>query len=112
MFFDVVILRGAKDLLVRQTNDLQILRRLRLLRMTALGRFFNNLLKGNNDSQEGGRAWVAAEAAPMARRSCTNFCRSSGRFARPPARNAASDTPFARVSQRRSSKSVQRRQST
>jgi len=40
----VVILSEAKDLLVIQINDLQILRRPWLLRMTALGEFFSNLL--------------------------------------------------------------------
>ena len=39
----MVILSEAKDLLVMQINDLQILRRLRLLRMTAPGEFFNKL---------------------------------------------------------------------
>jgi hypothetical protein len=42
----VVILSEAKDLLVIQINDLQILRRPWLLRMTALGEFFNKLLGG------------------------------------------------------------------
>ena len=40
----VVILSEAKDLLVIQISDLQILRRPWLLRMTAFGDFFNKLL--------------------------------------------------------------------
>jgi hypothetical protein len=40
----MVILSEAKDLLVIQIKELEILRRHRLLRMTALGAFFNKLL--------------------------------------------------------------------
>jgi len=42
--FYVVILSEAKDLLVMPINNLEILRRPLLLRMTAPGQFFNKLL--------------------------------------------------------------------
>jgi hypothetical protein len=40
-----VILSEAKNLLVMRISNMQILRRLRLLRMTVLWEFFSNLLK-------------------------------------------------------------------
>ena len=61
--FSVVILSEAKNLLVLQISALQILRPLRLLRMTITWKFFNKLSKQiSHQPRRGVRVWPTAQA--------------------------------------------------